>query len=345
MYIDIFNYKDAAFPIQIFIGGRGTGKTYSALSGALDGKCKGKFIYMRRTSAELDLLVDTDKGEGANPFKPMNRNMQRNVGMRKIVKNVAGIYNREENDDKKLVHVGEPLGYGLALSTVSSIRSVDFSDVTDWFYDEFIKEKHVKKITGECDALLNAYETINRNRELEGQPPLYLWMMANSNDIYNPIFIGLGIVSDIEKMVKKGDSDKYYPDRGLAIHLLAGESEFIEKKKQTALYRLTKGTNFYNMALGNNFAYNDFSLITQRNITGYRPICCIDDFCIWSKKGEAEFYCSYATTKCDSFKSSLPQDVISFRQRYGIRLQPYFSTGKLLFESYEIKQTMVDLLF
>lgn len=345
MYINIFDYKDEAFPIQIFIGGRGTGKTYSALSGALDGKCKGKFIYMRRTGEDLELLLDTDKGEGANPFKKINKNTQRNVGLRKISKKLAGIYNREIGDDNKLVHVGEPLGYGLALSTVASIRSIDFSDVTDWFYDEFIKEKHVKKISGECEALFNAYETINRNRELEGDPPVFLWMMANSNDIYNPIFIGLGIVSDIEKMLRKGDKNKYYPDRGLAVHLLEGESEYIEAKKRTALYRLTKGTDYYDMALENKFAYNDFSLITQRRITGYRPVCCIDDFCIWSKKGEVEYYCSYATTKCDSFNSSLPQDVISFRQRYGCRIQPYFSTGKLLFESYEIKQTMVDLLF
>ena len=34
-YIDVWKFKSNKFPFQIFIGGRGTGKTYSALTGAL----------------------------------------------------------------------------------------------------------------------------------------------------------------------------------------------------------------------------------------------------------------------------------------------------------------------
>lgn len=344
-FINIYDYVDNDYPFQIFIGGRGLGKTYSALGGAVSGECLGKFIFMRRTGAELDLLLDSDRGEGVNPFKPINSDYGVNIGMKSIVKNMAGIYEREQQEETgKLIHIGAPLGYGVALSTISSIRGVDFSDCSDWIYDEFIPEKHVRKIHGECDALLNAYETINRNREFSGAPPIRLWLLANSNDIYNPIFIGLGIVSEVEKMKRQGKSDRYLKDRGLAIHILPPKQSFIEKKSQTALYKLTRGTQFYDMALSNDFAYNDFSLVAYRKLTGYTPVCGLDNAFIYRKKGDNEYYVSYAPAKCPYFKSAESQDIIRFRQQFGCMLQPYFVAGRLYFESYELKEKILNLI-
>lgn len=344
-FINIYDYADINYPFQIFIGGRGVGKTYSALRGAITGKCAGKFIFMRRTASELDLLLDSDRGEGVNPFKPINSDLNVNIGMRTIVKNMAGIYHREIcTDNGRLMHIGTPIGYAVALSTLSSIRGIDFSDCTDWIYDEFIPERHVRKLHGECDALLNAYETVNRNREFNGAPPIRLWLLANSNDIYNPIFAGLGIVSTAEKMINKGKSDMYLKERGLAIHILPPKDSFREKKSKTALYRLTKGTQFYDMALGNDFAYNDFTLIGYRKLTGYTPVCAVDDGYIYRKKGDGEYYVCYAPARCPAFKSTKAQDVIRFRQQFGCMLQPYFVAGRLYFESYELKEKILSLI-
>ena len=84
-FINIYDYSDREYPFQIFIGGRGVGKTYSALSGATVPERQDKFIFMRRTQAELDLLLDTDRGEGLNPFKPINKDFGRNIGMKSLV--------------------------------------------------------------------------------------------------------------------------------------------------------------------------------------------------------------------------------------------------------------------
>lgn len=342
-YINIWEYKDPLFPFQIFIGGRGTGKTFSGLSGALD-LAPDKFIFMRRTAQELDLMLDSDKyGEGANPFKPVNKEKDRNVGLTKIVKNLAGIYNREMVDGKEKP-VGSPIGYGVALSTISTIRGVDFSDCTDCIYDEFIPEKHVRRIKNEGGALLNAYETICRNRELAGEPPLNLWMLANSNDIYNDIFIELGIVSDIERMVRRGSRDKYFKDRGLAVHLIGNNSDFVEAKSATALYKLTKGSQFADMALNNKFAYNDFSLIKHENIVGYRPVCSIGKAFIYAKKGDKALYVSYAQAKCRAYNIELEQDRQSFYNDFGRRIYKMFVYSHITFESYELKQTILDLI-
>lgn len=342
-YLNIWDYKNKDYPFQIFIGGRGTGKTYSALTGALK-LSPDKFLYMRRTAQELDLMLDSEKyGEGANPFKPINRDTGRDVGLSKIVKNLAGIYNREMVDGK-LSPVGAPIGYGVALSTISTIRSISLEDCTDCFYDEFIPERHVRKIKSEGTALLNAYETICRNRELSGFPPLRLWLLANSNDIYNDIFIELNIVSDIEKMTRKGQSDLYLKDRGLAIHLVNNNTEYVDEKKKTALYKLTAGSKFSEMALDNKFSYNDFSLIRHENLTGYRPICGIGKGFIYGKKGDSLLYVTYAPARCPVYDIETEQGRRNFFNDYGRKMHKYFIYSKITFESYELKQTILDLI-
>lgn len=344
-YINIWDYKSDEFPFQIFIGGRGTGKTFSALRGAITGECENKFIYGRRTAQELDIMLDGERGEGANPFKKLNEVNGVNYGLRRIVKNLAGVYKREITDDGKFDYLPENLiGYGIALSTIASLRSIDFSDCSDWIYDEFIPEKHVRKMTDEFGAFANAVETINRNREIEGQKALKVWLLANSNDIYNPLFVGLGIVSIVETMIRRRQGDRYIKERGLAIHLINNNEDFVEAKSKTALYRLTSGTQFNDMALKNDFAYNDFSLIGYKNLKGYSPVCSFDKAYIYRKKGSGEYHVSYAPAKCPNFKSSTEQDRRLFMERYGRSLLPRFVQGNITFESYELKTLILDMI-
>lgn len=340
-YINVWDYASAEYPFQIFLGGRGTGKTFSALKGVItQGR---RFIFMRRTAQELDLMLDSDRGEGANPFKPINKELGRDLGLFRIVKNLAGVYNREMIEDK-LQPVGVPLGYGVALSTISSIRGIDFSDCDICIYDEFIPEKHVRRIKNEGTALFNAYETMCRNRELAGKPPMLLYMLANSNDLYNDIFIELGIVSDIEKMTRKGKADMYFKDRGLAIHLLSNNEDFVEAKSQTALYKLTAGSTFSDMALNNKFAYEDFSLIGRQSLTGFRPVIGIGRAYMYIKKGESLIYISYARARCPVLNIDNESDRLCFYSDYGRMLKNYYIKGRICFESYELKRIILDLI-
>lgn len=347
LYIDIFDYRDPNYPFQIFIGGRGTGKTFSGYKGCLglgEHSIDGKFIWMRRTDKELHLMDDKKTAEGIGDIKKINKKFGTNYGFLPINDNLSGIYNRATLDNGKFEYIGAPVGYGVALSTISSIRGMNFDDCTDWVYDEFIPEMHVKKIKEEGTAVLNAYETINRNREIEGRPPVNLWMLANSNDIYNEVFKTLDLVSDAEKMVNRGLPDKYYPDRGLALHILPPSDAFKEEKQKTALYRLTKGTQFYEMALENSFAYNDFSLIAHRPLQGLRPWVCVDGAYIYKKKGDSEIYVTYASAKVPIFNTKMKQDALRFRREYGVLMQPYFINAKIVFESYELKSRVLDAI-
>lgn len=349
-FINIWDYADDNYPFQIFIGGRGTGKTYSSLGGTITPEARNshnmnKFIYMRRTRDEADILQDSERdGEGANPFKKLNEDKGTNIGIKKFNKKMGAIYERTFEDDK-YNYVGCPIGFTIGLTALAGLRSLDFSDVSDIFYDEFIKEKHIKAIKNECDALLNGYETINRNREFFNLPPCRLWLLSNSNDIYNDYFVTLDIVNICEKMIARGISDKYILERGLAIHILPPSKSFKEKKDRTAIARLTKGTRYYDMAYNNSFAYNDFSLISHRNIRGYIPFCSINNRAyLYKKKGSSEYYISYAKSRVENFNVTSEQGRRSFMARYGLGLIEEFTNSNIIFESYELKALILDLL-
>lgn len=344
-YINVYDYDNKDYPFQIFLGGRGTGKTYSALNGGID--LPEPFIYMRRTGSEYELCNDSLKfGEGSNPMRSVNTDRGTNYGFISMNKHLSGMYNREPDpkNEGRFIYTGEPKAYACALSTVHNIRGIDLTHCGTLIYDEFIPEIHVTKMKGEADALFNAIETFGRNRELKGKPPLRVFLLANSNNIYNPIFVGLGIVAEIEKMLSRGKFDRYFQERGLAVHLLKSSDKFVEEKRDSALYRLTRGSDFEEMALNNRFAYNDFSLISPKKVSGYRPVVSLGNIYVYNKKGTSEYYFSYSPAKCKHLNDKILQDVKWFRQNYGIDFRHLFSNGFLTFETYDIKERILDVL-
>lgn len=343
LFINVWDYVSKEYPFNIFVGGRGTGKTYSALSGVLD--LPDKFIFMRRTQSELEAIAESQGShDDLNPFKAINKDKDTNIGIAKINKKMYGFYHMKEINDE-LKPAGEAIGYAVALSTFATIRGADFSDCSTIIYDEFIPEEHVRKFRKEGDALFNAYESMNRNREFLGMPPMTMLLLANSNNLYNEVFISLNIVHDVERMIKKDVYDKFYPERCLAVHRLKDNPAFVEKKKNTALYKLTKGTKFAAMALGNTFAYDDFSLVQYQKLDGYRPIANIGKAFIYAKKGDRLLYVSYSPARAPyTYNIDNMQDIMAFNQRIGHKLRDKFVDGSIYFESYELKQIILDII-
>lgn len=339
-YINLRDYLDPRFPFQFFVGGRGVGKSYSAL-GLIEDHC---ILWMRRTDDELNLLNNTKQGEGVNPYKKYNKNNGTNYCFSQIKDHISGIYTQTYNDDNEKMELDTLRGYGGALSTLSKVRGIDLSDVTIMAYDEFIPETHVRKMAGEATALFNCYETVNRNREMEGEPPVYFIGMANAFDIACPIFMELGIVSELEKCIAKGKSTYEDVERGLRVVLLETPEEFEEEKKQTALYKLTAGTTYYNMALSNDFSYNDFSLIKHVNLKGWRPVCSINKRYYIYRSKDGRLHVSYMTAQCTDYNIEHRQELTKLKRNLASIVQELFMRGKITFESYEVKKAIVDNL-
>ena len=287
-YVDIEGILYTLYEMGIFfvfiIGGRGTGKTYGALKTVLENNIK--FILMRRTQTQCDMVSN----ERFSPFKPLNNDLGTLVVPFSISKNNAALYNAEIDDKGKLKPVGEPIGYTAALSTISNLRGFDASDVEVLIYDEFIPERHEKPIRGEAEAYLNAYETMNRNRELKGEKPIMFLALSNSNDIGNPIFMTLNMVGVCEKMKRKGQEVYIDKRRGYCIIDL-DSSPISLKKSETALYRLAgKNSGFAQMALKNQYKNMEDISIQGQNIIEYKPIVKVGEIVIYKHKSKKLFY-------------------------------------------------------
>ena len=269
-YVNVRGILDEGYPFNFLVGGRGTGKTYTTLKVAKeDGR---RFMLMRRTQSQADLISKPE----FSVFKPLNEDLGWNVMVKSISKYNSMFY---EPDAEENAH---PIGYTCALSTISNMRGFDASDIQLLIYDEFIPEKHERLLKNESDALLNAYETMNRNRELKGVAPIQMICLANANDITNPVFEQLKLIRIADRM-QKGNSDRWTDDkRGIQLILLH-RSPISKKKSGTALYNLTEGSTFANMALDNDFNV-DRQHVKPRPITEFTPVCSIGELCIYKHK-------------------------------------------------------------
>lgn len=326
-YINMYGLITNNWPFLFITGARGTGKTYGGLKSILDLQAEkqiNRFLYLRRTQVETDII----SGEDTNPFKKINTDTDGNITMKSIKTGIYGFYN------------GETLiGYAAALSTFRNLRGFDFSDVDIIFYDEFIPEPGARPIRNESSVLFNIYESVNRNRELEGTAPVKLICCSNSNELGNPIFMELGILSKLEKLTLNGGGTFRDPERGLMVVLLK-DSPISEKKKTTALYKLTGKSAFSDMALMNVFADNDRDGIRPQALTEYgsAPIVTLDGVAIYRHKSKNIYYgCTY---EGDPDFTTSARDIERFNLKYYYLWNRYID-GELLFENYLTKQIFI----
>lgn len=290
-YLNIEPILDTKLPIIFCCGGRGIGKTFSSLLYVIQHNIK--FIFLRRTITQLDLISKNE----FSPFTPIANYLGIHIVSVPLSKYNVGFYRGEEDENGKISPVGSCLGYGMALSGISNIRGFSAEDVTLMIYDEFIPEKHERPIKAEASALFNAYESVNRNREINGRDPLQLLCLSNSNEAGNPIFTELKIISKVETMKKKGQIYSLDYNRGIGIFLL-DNSPISQKKLETVLYKATAGSEFEQMAIYNQFEDFNSRSIRSMPIKEYRPICTVGEITFYRHKSDNTYYCT--TTKVGS---------------------------------------------
>lgn len=270
-YLDVEAIAHNAPPFNIVIGGRGTGKTYGFLRYFLERReC---VIYMRRTGEQTAITAT----EEFTPYKSVCRDLELSyeINHRGKIKYICV----EERD--------EISAYFLSLSTIANIRGFDASDCTAIIYDEFIPERQARPIKEEGAALLNAYETVNRNRELTGSKPLEMWLLSNSNNLESPILRELGVMSTCLKMERTKKSLYKDPQKGIQI-IYMHDSPVSARKNTTALYKVAS-TGYKSMALENSFLFDDRG-IRPRPLAEYIPIAVVRGLCIYRHKTEQVFY-------------------------------------------------------
>lgn len=263
----------------VIVGARQIGKTYGILK--LLCEKKSPFVYIRRTKEELDLIASDSE---LDPFKALEKE-GKSVQLAKSGKTFSIIEPQED---------GEVLNRGIAvaLSTLSKMRGFNGSAFTDVFLDEFIPEKTVIKRRYEGDALLNAYTTINGNREIAGKPPLKLWLAANAFDQENIILQRLGLINVLDRMKRRKEEYTIVNSSCLVVRPLS--KSITEKHAVTAMNSFLRAqgsaNEYLDTAVNNTFAYDNEDNIKPRSIAGHRPLCGLGEVFVYSN-GSSLYVC------------------------------------------------------
>lgn len=327
---DIINFDPVNLCWIYLVLGRGTGKTYGALLEGVDraDNGKGQFIYMRRTQDQCDLI---SKPEFC-PINDLNKESGTDLIVTPVTKKNSGIYHSEINKDKVLVPKGDFLGVTAGLSTFRNLRGLSLKGVTLMIYDEFVPEPTERPLRNESAALMNAYETINRNREMAGKDPLICLCMGNADDLGNRLFMELGWSDRAEWMIK--NEREYYFDYGRRTAIYIPHDSPISKAKAgTALYQMSGHSRFTDMAIGNRFAEEGLPNIKAMPLKEYNPLVSIQGLCIYKHKDRPEYYASSHLSGSPEVFTDSEIDQARFRRKF-IYLWEAYMKERIVFESY-----------
>ena len=166
------------------VGARGVGKTYGLMKYLIENGIP--FIYLRRLRTQLDLCASNE----GNPFNKLNADLDMAI--------------RPQNTRAGVVFAdGEKtIALGVALSTVANVRGFDYSRFNVIVFDEAIASDGERTIPKEFNVFLNFYETVNRNRELNGEQPVQAFLLGNANRLTNPYFSGWHFMKTALNMIK-----------------------------------------------------------------------------------------------------------------------------------------------
>lgn len=327
-YINLWRLvKKSPFDYFIFIGGRGIGKTFSILRGLLI-EDKTKFIYMRNTDEDIRQCMTKDD----NPFKDINDNFGTDFIIGGMQKSPVIINNETD----------ETVGLAKALSVSGKVRGSSFNDIEYIIYDEFISYGLVKSAFEKKKSrfLFNFIETVNRNRENKGGKPVKVIMIANAQTLDDDIIRSLRIGDVFYDMIT---NDRHYteiPERNLFIGWLESSKKFVDMKSKQSLYQLTKGTQFYEMAINNMFTMDYFGDIAKIDYRELQPLVGYENVYFYTHKSKNLLFASYRKCNAPYYNEITFK---AFRKDYGMILGNAIERGNILYYSYNCKLDALNI--
>lgn len=317
-YLDMESIIESGYPFIFVPAARGTGKTYGTLKHHL--QMGNKILLIRRTKTEAELQAKMESTAYKAVFDDLGID---EWGCTPCGSAGYGAVQIRQGDEDVIV------AYVSALNTFANIRGIDFSDVDYIVFDEFIAEPHVRKIKNEGMALANLYESVNRNRELQGRPPVQLLCLANSVNMANDTFMYFNLIESAEHMLQEGIE---WMELGNKLLIIPQHSPISEQKAETALYKAVS-SEFADMAIKNKFILNDFTYVQRRSLAEYNCIYIVGDLCMYQHKSRQEFYVSFSKGKTKEVYTNGYADLQRFR-RERWRFAGYYLDGMIRFENY-----------
>lgn len=322
IWFNIADYEDRFRPNTFFIGGRRIGKTFSTFSYMYE---RQPFLYVRNTEVQIDECC----GDFGNPFKKWNKVTGHNIHLEKEKKHAVILDGAGEDE-----HV---VGYAASCSNIGAIRGADLSDFKIGLYDEFIEKKPLQY--DQARFYNDMYESINSNRELEGEKAFTMFLLSNSQKLANSILAEKDLITPIENMMKTGQKTWSRGDCFICLPV----SEVSELKKETAFYKGREGSKNYEEALNNRFANDSFFAIAKRPLKEYIGVCMIDGIYIYKHKSNGKYYACF--TQCLNVPTFSSKDNFSiFYRTYGRQFDIMAASGLLECCDFTCKSRLYDIL-
>lgn len=331
--------------LTVLFGGRGMGKTFNILRDMIEyvhNNPGRKFIWLRdndkvvqkvAAGQSLTAPIEHDYHEHPERYSFEFPHIE-------FVKKEGSYTFAEVDTSNNDVSI---FGYLMALSTFKNSRGVDYSDVDYIVMDEFIPEEGAIVKRHQGTTFLNMYETVNRNRELEGLPPVKIILLTNTNDIFSDILESLGISGLIENMVIKGNT--VYKDEDIWIEFLENR-EFTEAKKKTFIYRINKNEKFNNMAIKNEFNISLALIQYHPNLKDSKPLIILDGrYTLLQLKNGNFLWVErlYNSKNLLNYDMDNDQEAILFRLYFTDKLRKNYIIGRMYFDSIYTQRNVLDL--
>lgn len=233
MYFDLNKIISYNAFLNIIIGERGTGKTYSCSKFVTNDFIKhdNQFVYIRRYKTELKKAIPSF-------FSPL------------ITNNEFQNHNLKNSGYEKLIIDDNIAGFGIALTQAQTLKSVNFNKVKNIIFDEFIAENGIY-LKNEVHSFLSLIETIARMRNVR------IFMLANSATISNPYFLEFNLNLPYNNEIK------LFKD-GLILLNYTKNLEYRQAKKQTKFGKLIEGTDFADFAIDNKFILDNNTFLGKK---------------------------------------------------------------------------------
>lgn len=317
-YLDMASIIESGYPFIFVPAARGTGKTYGSLKYHVEHR--NKILLIRRTKTEAELQAKAESTSYKTVLDDMGIT---EWGCTSSASAGYGTVQIREGEQERI------LAYVSALNTFANIRGIDFSDVDYIVYDEFIAEPHVRKIKNEGMALANLYESVNRNRELKGRPPVQLLCLANSVNMANDPFMYFNLIEEAERMLQEG---REIAELGNKLLIIPQHSPVSEKKAETALYKAVSD-EYAQMAIHNKFILNDFTYVQKRSLKEYNCQYQVGDLFVYKHKSNHEYYVTFTRGQTKNRYTNGYADLSRFR-RDKWRFLGFYLDGMIRFENY-----------
>lgn len=317
------------YNLFIIIGGRRLGKTYSILKGLISER--KQHMYVRRTDSDLEECLTVKR----NPYRAFK---EIGYDVRLYSNNKEKFIATFEDDEVKDI-----LGIASSVSTSGSVRGAYLEDIEYIVYDEFINLKPVNTLKKkEGNLFLDLYDTANNDRDIRGKRPLKAILLSNANTTDDGLIRTLKLGNVIYNMILKGQL--YYGDkeRKIYIALLPSDNTITNKRRKSAIGKLTSDTGYYEMAMNNAFTDSYFGDIEEKiNYTSYYPLFAYNNLYFYKHKSDGHLYVSYRKMKCPIYQT---KDLKKLKRDYGMLISAQYESGCMRYQNYDIKLDVINIV-